>query len=88
VRSIANDSFWKLYHRLPDQVCQEARDAFRLFRSNPAHPSLSFERLRSDPESWSVRVTRGYRAVGWKRQDTMTWYWIGSHADFDKRFPA
>jgi hypothetical protein len=88
VKSIADVSFWKLYHLLPANLRQEAREAFRLFASNPAHPSLSFERLRADPESWSVRITRGYRAVGWKRQDTMVWYWIGSHADFDRRFPG
>jgi hypothetical protein len=88
VNSIANDSFWKLYHSLPESIRMEAREAFRLFRENPAHPGLSLERLRSDPESWSVRITRGYRAVGLKRQDTMVWYWIGSHTDFDRRFPA
>jgi hypothetical protein len=86
VKSIGDVSFWKLYRSLPDDVRQETREAFRLFCRNPAHPGLSFERLRSDPESWSVRITRSYRAVGWKRQDAMVWYWIGSHADFDKKF--
>jgi len=88
VNSIATDSFWKLYRALPDSVRQEAKEAFRLFCRNAAHPGLSFERLRCDPESWSVRITRGFRAVGWKRQDSVVWYWIGSHAEFDKRFPV
>jgi hypothetical protein len=82
------EGFWDLYRALPDNVRRQAREAFRLFRDNPAHPGLCFERLRGDPESWSVRVTRGYRAVGWRRGDTVVWYWIGSHAQFDRRFPA
>ncbi len=88
MKSIANNSFWNLYHDLPSSMREEAKEAFRLFRQNPGHPSLSFERLCSDPESWSVRITHGYRAVGWKRRDTMLWYWIGSHAEFDKKFRA
>ena len=50
VKSVATNSFWKLYRRLPDDVRQEAREAFRLFRDNPAHPGLSFERLRGRSE--------------------------------------
>jgi hypothetical protein len=88
VTSIATDGFWKLYRVLPGNVRREAREAFRLFCANSAHPGLSFERLRGDPESWSVRITRDYRAVGWKRQDSMVWYWIGNHAEFDKVFRA
>jgi hypothetical protein len=88
VKSVASRNFWNLYHALPARVREEAKEAFRLFRQNAAHPGLSFERLRCDPESWSVRITQGFRAVGWKRQDTMVWYWIGSHADFDKKFRA
>ena len=26
----------------------------------------------------------GWRAVGVKHEDTMIWYWIGSHAEYDK----
>ena len=88
MKSVATRNFWKLYRALPESVRREAQAAFRIFRDNPAHPGLSLERLRCHPESWSVRVTREYRAVGRKQKDTMIWYWIGSHGDFDKKFPA
>ena len=88
MKSTTIDRFWTLYRALPENVRQAAREAFRLFRDNPAHPSLSFERLRGHAESWSVRITGSYRAVGWKRGDRIVWYWIGTHAQFDKRFPA
>jgi hypothetical protein len=86
VKSVTASQFWKLYQALPETVRQEAKEAFRLFCSNPAHPGLSFERIRYEPNSWSVRITRGYRAVGRKHGDTIVWYWIGTHAEFDKRF--
>ena len=88
MKSVAAASFWRLYASLPDAVRQEARAAFRRFRDNSAHPGLSLERLRSRPDSWSVRITQSYRAVGRKEGDTIVWYWIGSHAHFDKNFPA
>jgi hypothetical protein len=88
MKSLAASSFWKLYGALPDAVRRDAREAFRCFGDNPAHPGLSFERLRSRPDSWSARVSRDYRAVGRKEGDSIVWYWIGSHADFDKKFPA
>ena len=30
------------------------------------------------------RVTRGYRALGLLEGDTVTWFWIGSHADHER----
>jgi hypothetical protein len=88
MKSVATAGFWKLYGALPDAVRQETRKAFRCFRDNPAHPGLSFERLRFRPDSWSVRITQNYRAVGRKEGDAIVWYWIGSHANFNKKFPA
>jgi hypothetical protein len=68
-------------------VRKEARQAYKLFASNPQHPGLHFHRLFNDPQYWSVRVTRDYRAVGIASGDTITWIWIGSHQDFDRAFP-
>ena len=33
---------------------------------------------------YSVRVSRGYRAVGLLEGDTVTWIWIGSHGDYER----
>jgi hypothetical protein len=33
---------------------------------------------------WSVRVGRGYRALGIEGVDGFHWFWIGSHADYDR----
>jgi hypothetical protein len=76
-----------MYRLLPASVRKEARAAYQQFAADPLHPSLHFHRLFDDPRYWSARVTRNYRAVGILEGDTITWVWIGSHADFDKAFP-
>lgn len=79
--------FWQLYHDLSPAARAAARRAYRLFSQNPAHPGLRLERLRFDPRAWSVRVTRDVRAVAMRHGDEWVWFWIGTHRDFDRRFP-
>jgi len=69
---------------LPSHVRQQARDAYELFRDNPSHPGLRFKKVNSDPDVYSARIGIGYRAVGVLAGDAIVWYWIGSHADYDK----
>ena len=88
MKSVATRKFWERYQQLPDSVRSKARQVFRLFTTDPSHPSLHFERLRCDPKSWSVRITREYRAVGARQGDTMVWYWVGNHREFDRAFPV
>jgi hypothetical protein len=76
--------FRELFAALPAQVQQQAREAFRLFRSNSAHPGLRFKQVHSDPAIYSARVGIRYRAVATMDGDTAVWFWIGSHADYDK----
>ena len=35
----------------------------------------------------TVRITRDYRAIGAIADDTIIWFWIGSHADYDRMLP-
>jgi hypothetical protein len=76
--------FRELLAVLPAHVRQQAREAYRLFQQNPAHPGLRFKQVHSDPPIYSARVGISYRAVGVLDGDTIVWYWIGSHADYDK----
>jgi len=76
--------FRDLLAALPAHVRQQARDAFHLFRQNPSHPGLRFKKVHPDPPIYSARVGIGHRAVGALNGDTVIWFWIGSHADYDK----
>ena len=84
MKSHATPRFWAAYHELSQEVREAAQRAYRLFRENPKHPSLPFKKVHERESVYSVRVTLGYRAVGLLEDDEVTWFWIGSHADYDR----
>jgi hypothetical protein len=60
------------------------RAAYRLFRQDPSHPSLRFRLVHSKRPIYSFRIGLGYRALGVRTDDVMVWFWIGTHADYDR----
>ncbi len=76
--------FRKCFAELPEPVRDQARRAYRLFLENPGHPSLRLKQVHSSKPIVSVRVGIGYRALGVRREETIIWFWIGSHADYDR----
>lgn len=83
MNSQLTDDFLACFAKLPDAVKDQARRAYRLWRENSAHPSLQFKRIHGHEALYSVRVSKGYRALGLLEGDTITWFWIGSHAEYD-----
>jgi hypothetical protein len=83
MKSHTEARFWKFYDNLPHDVQRTADQAYKLWQDNPRHPSLQFKRIDPQDPIYSVRVGRKYRAVGWLEDDTLTWFWIGSHAEYD-----
>ena len=69
---------------LPTAVRKQARAAYRLFAREPHHRSLRFKKLPPHEDLWSVRINNDYRAIGRFRGDVMLWFFVGSHADYDK----
>ena len=84
MKSRTTPEFRALLAALPAHVPKQARVAYRLFASDPKHPSLRFKQVHHDPPTYSARVGLAYRAVGVIGGDTVVWYWIGSHADYDQ----
>ncbi len=84
--SRARPSFWRAYDRLDPKVKEAARRSYRLFAENPGHPSLRFKKLAGHDRIWSVRINESFRALAERDGDTVVWFWIGSHNDFDKLF--
>lgn len=77
-------SFLTQFAQLPADVQALARRSYRLWKSNPAHPGLHFKRVGKRTDSWSVRIGIGWRALGVRSGDSMVWFWIGSHAEYDR----
>lgn len=76
-------SFWKTYSSLDEQTRHRAQRAYQLWADNPFHPSLHFKCINSQENIWSVRVSLAVRAVGVMDGDTVTWFWIGSHDEYE-----
>ncbi len=86
MKSATLPSFWATYRDLDQSVRPAAKKAFRLWARNPFHPSLRYKCINREESIWSVRVTRDYRAIGFVESDTVTWFWIGKHSDYERFF--
>ena len=77
-------AFWRCFETLPANVRDQSKKAFTLWRENTNHPGLQFKNVHPTESVYSVRITRGYRALGLLDGNTVTWFWIGSHADYER----
>jgi hypothetical protein len=81
VKHVASSKFWTAYDKLPLSVRKLADDNYKLLKHDPRHPSLHFKKVGN---YWSVRVGLRHRALAVEIDDGYLWFWIGSHADYDK----
>lgn len=84
MKSVATRRFWALFQALPSDVRELAIRNYHLWRRDPKHPSLHFRRLQGGKDRFSVRVGDHHRALGTVTADTITWVWIGTHAEYDR----
>ena len=77
----ASPRFWRAYRGLSKEVRQQADPSYELLKDNPAHPSLHLKKVG---RFWSVRIGLHYRAVAVGADTDLVWFWIGSHADYDR----
>jgi hypothetical protein len=81
MRHWASPAFWQAYARLPQHTRDLADKNYELLKADPRHPSLHFKQIG---RYWSVRVGAHYRALGVDIEGGVLWFWIGSHADYDR----
>ena len=84
MRSRTTRRFRRAFARLPESIKERARETYGRFVENPDHPGLRFKRIHATQPIYSVRVSKDYRALGLLEDDTIIWFWIGSHADYDE----
>jgi hypothetical protein len=81
VKHLASSRFWAAYDALPASVRKLVDDNYELLKRDPRHPSLHFKRVG---QYWSVRVGLRHRALAVEVDGGYLWFWIGSHADYDR----
>jgi hypothetical protein len=83
IQSRTTREFREAFGLLPNDVRRQAQRAYRLFCTDPRHPSLRFKKVDEESNVYSVRIGLGYRALGVMEGSTVVWFWIGSHAECD-----
>jgi len=84
MNSKTTKSFWKCYRSLLPEIKRRARNAYKLWRDNPSHPSLFFKRVDDSQPVYSVRIGLAHRALGLLKGDTIMWFWIGDHKEYER----
>ena len=77
----ASPDFWSCYRPLPASIQELADKSFGLLKADPTHPSLHFKKVG---RFWAARVGLHYRAVAVEASDGLVWFWIGTHAEYDR----
>ena len=76
--------FRKLLADLPPHVQKQAREAYIAWTRDPWQPKLQFKQIHATRPIFSARIGIDWRAVCIQTDDQALWYFIGSHADYDK----
>lgn len=82
--SHTTEAFHEALAKLPKEIRQRARIAYRQFLADPRHRSLQFKKVHSTRPIYSARVTDDYRVVGLLDGDDIVWFWIGKHEIYER----
>ena len=74
--------FWKAFEKLPAPIQKLAREDYALWKRDPFHRSLHFEERRNG--ICVARIGNSYRALGLREGDTIIWFWIGTHEEYNR----
>lgn len=81
MRHRATPDFWHHYQQLPDEIQALADRRYELLKQDPRYPSLHFKKVG---QFWSVRIGIHYRALAVEKNTDIAWFWIGTHAEYDR----
>jgi len=81
MKSAANRRFWKAYAQLPPAIQRLARKNYQLWRRDPRHPSLRFEKKGKVWAAPWVTTSAPWLSI---RGDTFYWFWIGNHDEYER----
>jgi hypothetical protein len=71
-------------HKLPNVARELADNNHKLLAADPRRRSLRLKNVGTTKQPWSVRVGMHDRALRPDEPEGMVWFWIGSHAEYDK----
>ncbi|WP_456064483.1 type II toxin-antitoxin system RelE family toxin [Catalinimonas niigatensis] len=84
MKSVTTERFRKAFSKLPERIQDSARSTYQMWKQNPHHSALQFKQVHQTQSIFSVRIGLSYRALGIKDKETVIWFWIGSHEEYNK----
>lgn len=84
MRHLTLPRFWQHYQQLPLEVRELADKNYELLKADASHASLHFKKVGKRKQLWWVRVGDHYRALGTEKPEGIVWFWIGTHAEYDR----
>lgn len=84
MRSRTTARFRAQLEAAPPEVRAKTEAAYRLWSRSPGHPSLRYKKVHATLPIYSVRIDLNWRAVGVRQGDAMVWFFIGTHADYER----
>lgn len=85
MRSHFKKAFWKLFDDLSPEIQKQAFEAYEQFQHDPFSSGLNFEEVNKRVGLWSARVNDNVRVLGYREGDEIIWFWIGTHAEYERR---
>lgn len=77
----ATRRFWQTYEALPQETRLLADRCFELLKRDLRHPSIQWKKVG---HFWSARIWLHHRGLAFEEADDLIWFWIGSHAEYDR----
>ncbi len=74
--------FWEHFSILPSEIRFQAVSAYYKWEKDPYQKGLAFKKVKKS--IYSVRINDNYRTLGWKEGNTVFWFWIGTHPEYEK----
>lgn len=83
MKSVTTEKFRLLFASAPLKRQARIRGAYRRWQEDPAHPSLRFKKVHPRFPIYSARVDLDWRAVGVLEDETIVWFWVGPHSQYE-----
>lgn len=83
MKSVTTEKFRLSFASASSERQVRIRNAYRQWKENPAHPSLRFKKIHRRLPIYSARVDLDWRAVGILEGDTLVWFWVGPHSQYE-----
>ena len=83
MKSVTTEQFRKLYSAATSRQQAQIKKSYRIWLENPAHPSIRFKKVHATEPIYSARVDLDWRALGVLDADTVVWFWVGPHDEYD-----